>query len=574
MQNKPWLKFYEPHVPEHIEYQSRTMPEILQATAEERAYRTAMIFKGRRISYGEFNRLVDQFAAGLQQLGVKPGDRVAVHLPNCPQYPIAYYAILRIGGIVVPCNPLYQSHEMIHQLNDSGAEIIITLSSLYPLIRTIRPETPLRQVIVAQIKTFFPPLLRMLFTMVMEAKKGHRVTIAHDAATAWFSDVLQAAPARPQPVLVTPDDTAILMYTGGTTGISKAAELTHRNIYVNAYQCRVWLNAAQAQDNIMVQIPLFHCYGMTTCLNLSVLTANTMILIPDPRDVDDVIATIVRFKPTLYPGVPAIYNTINNHPHTAKYNLKSIRACISGAAGLPVEVQERFQTLTGARLVEGYGLSESSPVTHANPIFGENRIGTIGLPWPDTEVKIVDVENGRREMGVGEPGELCIRGPQVMKAYWNMPIETANVLRVGPEGGAPWLYTGDIATMDADGYFRIVDRKKDLILSTGGLKIHPREIEDLLYEYPKVLEAAVVGVPLEEGGDRVKAYVVLKPGQTATEDEIVKFCRENLAPYKVPKLVEFREALPKTIVGKVLRRQLREEELKKRSTHDQEKVPA
>lgn len=575
MQNKPWLKFYEPHVPEHIEYLPRTMPEILQATADERAYRTAMIFKGRRISFGEFNRLVDQFAAALQQLGVKPGDRVAVHLPNCPQYPITYYAILRAGGIVVPCNPLYQSHEMLHQLNDSGAEIIITLSSLYPLIKSIRSETPLRHVIVAQIKTYFPPVLRTMFTLLMEAKKGHRVEITGDAATSWFTDVLQAAPARPQPVRVTPDDTAILMYTGGTTGVSKAAELTHRNIYVNAYQCKVWINAAQAQDIIMVQIPLFHCYGMTTCLNLSVLTANTMVLIPDPRDVDDVIATIVRFKPTLYPGVPAIYNTINNHPHTAKYNLRSIRACISGAAGLPVEVQERFQNLTGARLVEGYGLSESSPVTHANPLFGENRIGTIGLPWPDTEVKIVDVETGKWEMGAGESGELCIRGPQVMKAYWNMPVETANVLRVGPEGGAPWLYTGDIATMDADGYFKIVDRKKDLILSAGGLKIHPREIEDLLYEHPKVLEAAVVGVPLEEGGgDRVKAYVVLKPGQTVTEEEIMSFCHDNLAPYKVPKSVDFRESLPKSIVGKVLRRQLREEELKKRAAQEQEKVLA
>jgi long-chain acyl-CoA synthetase len=394
--SKPWLKFYESHVPASINYPNLILPNVLRQTADNYGYRTAMLFKGQRINYREFNQAVDRFAAGLQRLGVHKGDRVALHLPNCPQYPIAYYAVLRIGGIVVPCNPLYQAHELIHQLKDSGAEVIVTLSSLYPVIKKIRSQTALRQVIVAQIKTYFPPLLRAIFTMALERSKGHYVEIAQDDDTYWFTDVLRTAPPSPQPVEVNPSDTAILMYTGGTTGISKGAELAHRNIFVNAYQCKVWLNAANAQDIIMGQLPLFHCYGMTTCLNLSVLTANTMIIIPDPRDADDVIASIVRFKPTLYPGVPAIYNTINNHPHAARYNLKSIRACISGAAGLPVEVQQRFQKLTGARLVEGYGLSESSPVSHANPIFGDNRVGTIGLPWPVTEVKIVDVESGHR----------------------------------------------------------------------------------------------------------------------------------------------------------------------------------
>ena len=565
MSNKPWLKAYEAHVPEHIDYPETPLPDVLRLTARDHADRTAMLFKGARLTYGEFDSAVNRFAAGLQRLGVKKGDRVALHLPNCPQYPIAYYATLRIGAIVVPCNPLYQSHEMTYQLNNSGAEVIVTLSSLYPLIRDIRADTRLRHVVVAQIKTYFPPLLRLLFTLLLEAKKGHRVSIAGDANTRWFSDVMKTAPSRPDPVDVRPGDTAILMYTGGTTGVSKAAQLTHRNIVVNAYQCKEWLNAPSASDIVMTQLPLFHCYGMTTCMNLSVMTANTMILVPDPRDLDDVIATIVRHKPTLYPGVPAIYNSINNYPDIGKYSLQSIRACISGAAGLPVEVQERFQALTGARLIEGYGLSEASPVTHANPLFGDNRIGTIGVPWPDTEVKIVDADTGTRVMQVGEPGELCIRGPQVMPGYWNMPDETANALRPDPAGGGAWLYTGDIATMDEDGYFRIVDRKKDLILSSGGLKIHPREIEDLLYQHPKVLEAGAVGVQLDaEHGDRVKAFVVLKPGQTATEDEIIAFCRENLASYKVPKSVEFRDALPKTAVGKVLRRQLRTEELNRR----------
>jgi long-chain acyl-CoA synthetase len=385
----------------------------------------------------------------------------------------------------------------------------------------------------------------------MEAQHGHRVDLTGEANTHWFTRLLERGPARPEPVAVAPKDLAVLMYTGGTTGISKGAMLTHRNILVNAYQCKVWLNAPEAQDTLMVQVPLFHCYGMTTCLNLAVVTANTMLLVPDPRDLDDVIHTLYRYKPTLYPGVPAIYNSINNYPDIGKYRLSSIRACISGAAGLPVEVQTRFQTLTGGRLAEGYGLSEASPVTHANPIFGDNRIGTI-----------VDVETGERVLPAGEAGELCLRGPQVMRGYWNMPSETANSLRLDPAdpGGGPWLYTGDVATMDADGYFRIVDRKKEMILGAGGYNIYPREIEDVLYQHPKVLEAAAVGVPADGLGEKVKVFVVLKAGERATAEEIVEFCRGRLAPYKVPKFVEFRAELPKTVVGKILRRQLIAEE--------------
>jgi long-chain acyl-CoA synthetase len=357
------------------------------------------------------------------------------------------------------------------------------------------------------------------------------------------------------------EDTAVLMYTGGTTGISKGAQLTHRNILVNAFQCKHWLHSPDGVEITLSQIPLFHCYGMTTCINLSVVNANTMLLVPDPRDLVDIIKTIHRFRPTLYPGVPAMYNAINNYPDLKKYDLSSIKACISGAAGLPVEVQQQFQQITGARLVEGYGLSEASPVTHANPVFGDNRIGAIGLPWPDTEVKIVDVDTGLNTLGTGEVGELCIRGPQVMKGYWNMPSETANALRPDPLGGGRWLHTGDIAVMDEDGYFRIVDRKKDMILGAGGYNIYPREIEDVLYEHPKVLEAAALGIPMEGKGERIKVYIVLKPEETATEEEIVEFCRANLAAYKVPKIVEFRSQLPKTIVGKILRRELLSEEL-------------
>jgi len=562
---KPWLKFYEPHVPEHIDYPQTTMPAILEEMARKHPERTAVIFKGTKLTYRQLNESVDRFAVALQGLGVKKGDRVAVHLPNVPQFPIAYYAILRIGGIVVPCNPLYTAREMRHQLNDSGAEIIVTLSLMYPLIKQIRADTKLCHVIVARIKTYLPPLLKLLFTLLKEKKSGHRVDISGDANTYWFTDMLAKEGAKPQPVEIGWDDTAVLMYTGGTTGVSKGAELTHKNILVNAYQCKVWLNAQEAQEVCLTALPLYHSYAMTTCMNHAVITAATMILIPDPRDLEDLLKNINDHKPTLYPGVPAMYVAINNYPDLSKYDISSIKACISGAAGLPVEVQQRFQELTGARLVEGYGLSEASPVTHANPIFGENRVGTIGVPWPDTEARIVDLETGEKVLGVGEEGELCVRGPQVMKGYWNNPEETARALRPDPEGGDPWLYTGDIAVMDEDGYFKIVDRKKDMILGAGGFNVYPREIEDVLYEHPKVMEVAAIGVPVGEKGERPKVFVVLKPGETATEEEIIAFCKENLAPYKVPKFVEFRSELPKTTVGKILRRVLLEEELKKRA---------
>jgi long-chain acyl-CoA synthetase len=325
----------------------------------------------------------------------------------------------------------------------------------------------------------------------------------------------------------------------------------------------VWLNAREAEEISLTALPLYHSYAMTTCMNLCTLTGSTMLLIPDPRDLEDVLKSLTKHKPTLYPGVPAMYVAINNYSDLSKYDVSSLKACISGAAGLPPEVQQRFQEITGSRLVEGYGLSEASPVTHANPIFGDNRVGTIGVPWPDTEVKIMDADTGERELGVGEAGELCIRGPQVMKGYWQMPTETANTLRDHGDGGGPWLHTGDVAAMDEDGYFQIVDRKKDMILGAGGYNIYPREVEDALYEHPAVLEVAAVGVPVEGKGERVKVYIVLKEGQSPTEEEIIAFCKENLAPYKVPKFVEFRDELPKTMVGKILRRVLLEEEKKK-----------
>jgi long-chain acyl-CoA synthetase len=563
-QEKPWLKFYEPHVPESVDYPTTTMPVILEETAHKYPNHIALIFKDTKIAFREYNEAVDRFAAALQGLGVKKGGRVAIHLPNCPQFPIAYYAALRIGAIVVPCNPIYTAREMRHQVSDSGAEVIVTLSSMYPIIKQIRSDTQLNHIIVAKIKTYFPAFLKLLFTLLMEKKDGHRVDISGDSNVYWFEDVLAGAPAKPTPVEVGLEDTAVLMYTGGTTGVSKGAQLTHENIMANAYQCKVWMNPEQGRGDVSVTaLPLYHSYAMTTCMNFSTIIAGAMLLIPNPRDLEDVLKSITKHQPAFYAGVPAMYVAINNYPDLSKYDVSSIKACISGAAGLPVEVQQRFQELTGARLVEGYGLSEASPVTHANPIFGDNRVGTIGVPWPDTEVKIMDADTGEKQMSVGEVGELCIRGPQVMKGYWQMPTETANTLRDHRDGGAPWLHTGDMAIMDEDGYFKIVDRKKDMILGAGGFNIYPREVEEVLYEHPKVLEAVAAGVPVEGKGERVKVYIVLKPGETATEEEFITYCKENLAPYKVPKFVEFRDELPKTMVGKILRRVLVEEEKKK-----------
>lgn len=560
-QQKPWLQFYEPHVPAHLDYPRTTLPAVLADKAAQFPNQTALIFKGARITYRYLDQAVDRLVAALEGLDVRPGDRVAVLLPNCPQFVIAYYAILRAGAIVVPCNPIYTARELSYQLTDAGARVLIALSSRMVVVRGIRDQTDLEQVVVTRIKRYFPPLLRLLFTLLRERPDGHRVDISSDPHTVWLRDLLARAPAQPQPVTIDDDDTAVLMYTGGTTGLSKGAQLTHRNILVNAYQGVVWSNARETEGAILATLPLFHSYGMTLCMNSAILVAVPIILVPDPRDIGDIIKTIHRHRPTLYPGVPAMYVAINNYPNLAHYDLSSIQACTSGAAPLPVEVQERFQKITGGRLVEGYGLSEASPVTHGNPTYGDCRIGTVGIPWPDTDAKIVDLETGLDPLPVGAEGELCVRGPQVMRGYWQMPTETANVLRDHGDGGPPWLHTGDIATIDEDGYFRIVDRKKEMILGAGGFNVYPREVEEVLYEHPKVMEAAAIGVPAGDKGERIKAFVVLIPGATTTEEELIAFCRQNLAPYKVPSAVEFRDQLPKTLVGKVLRRALRDQEV-------------
>jgi long-chain acyl-CoA synthetase len=553
---RPWLQHYDAGVPAHLDYPQQTMDQILAESAGRAPGAVLTVFKGARLTYGKVDRLVDRMAAGLQLLGLQEGDRVVIHLPNCPQFVITYYAILRAGGIAVPCNPAYVGREMEHQLNDSGAEIAVTMTSFYPTIRAVRGRTPLRHVIVAKLKTYLPVPLCLLFTLFRERSSGHALCISGEANTHWFGDVLRSARSRPQRTAVNLDQTAVLMYTGGTTGIPKGAQLTHRNLVVNAAQCAFWLRTTERGASLLTALPLFHSYAMTTCMNHAVFVGGSMILVPDPRDLSDVLGTIHKHRPTVYPGVPAMYVAINNSRDavSGRYDLGSIEACISGAAALPTEVQESFQQVSGAHLVEGYGLSEASPVTHINPVFDRVAGGFIGIPVPDTDAKIVDLETGTRELSPGEVGELCVRGPQVMKGYWNAPSETAAVLREG------WLYTGDIATMTESGYFRLVDRKKDIILGAGGYNIYPREIEDVLYEHPKVKEAVAAGIPWGDKGERVKVWVVLREGQEATADEILRFCADRLAPYKRPKAVEFRNDIPKTLVGKMLRRLLVEEE--------------
>jgi len=398
-------------------------------------------------------------------------------------------------------------------------------------------------------------LLRLLFALSKEKKDGHRVELA-TKEDFWFRDLLDQTPSNPRPVEVQAEDTACLLYTGGTTGVPKGAQLSHRNLVSNAVAGNLLARAYEAQDVTIGALPLFHSYGMTSAMNMPIAGAGTVVLIPDPRDVLHVMGSISKHRATFYPGVPTMYVAINNHPQVKEFDLSSIRVCLSGAAPLPREVQETFQAVTGGRLVEAYGLTETSPGTHVNPPYGQSKIGTIGLPWPDTDARIVDVDTGEQELPVGEIGELIIQGPQVMKGYWQRPTETANVLREHPAfGPGTWLHTGDIARMDEEGYFQIVDRKKDMIIC-GGFNVYPRDVEEVLFQHPAVQEAAVVGLPDEYRGETVKAFVVLKEGMTATEQEIVDFCSEHLAKYKVPRTVEFRTELPKSTVGKVLRREL------------------
>ncbi len=552
----PWLRFYEPGVPHTLTYPEIPVPALLEATAARVGEAPATVFFGATMSYRTLETLASRFAGVLQQRGLRPGSRVSVHLPNCPQFLIAYYGILKAGGIAVPFNPLYVEREIAHQLVDSGAEIAVTLDMFYPRIEAIRQQTQVREVIVTGIHDHFPPHLRMLYPLKAR-REGHAVSVPRRPDVHRWRPLLGAAsPAAP--VRTDPTHPAVLLYTGGTTGTPKGAVLTHRNLVANVLQTRSWYTRPRAAtDSTLAVLPFFHSYGMTSVMNYAVSLGLRLLLLPRFQ-IDDVLRTINRYHPTLFPAVPTIYTALVNHPNVKQFNLRSISACISGAAPMPVELQAQFEALTGGRLVEGYGLTEAGPVTHTNPIFGVRKVGSIGIPIPDTDARIMDVETGTRAVNPGELGELIIQGPQVMAGYWNNPNETAQTLRGG------WLYTGDLATMDLDGYFFIVDRKKEMII-TGGLNVYPREVEEVLYAHAAVVEAAAIAVPDAYRGEVVKAFVVLKDGAQTTADDLIAHCRGRLAPFKVPKTIEFRTQLPKSLIGKILRRVLVEEDRAKRA---------
>jgi long-chain acyl-CoA synthetase len=578
----PWLRFYDARTPHTLTYPPVPLDRFLDDAARDCPDRTAITFVlkyalgdrlriGTTMTYRRLREQVDRFATALADLGVKKGDRVAVMLPNSPQFVIAFFAAMRLGSIVVNTNPTYTPPEIQHQLADSGAETIILLNLFLPRLRKVQPELPqLKRVIVTTIDD----VLRFPFNaLVRHAQRQEpdwvEVTPAQD--TFQFAELIARYPPASPRVEQTPDDVALFQYTGGTTGVPKAAMLTHRNLVANTLQACSWLPDSQrGGERMMCAIPFFHVYGMTVGMCFAIAMAAAMIIVPNPRPIDNVMHVLQRERATLFPGVPAMYIGIVNHPDVGSYNLTSVRACISGAAPLPMEVQERFGAITGGRLVEGYGLTETAPITHCNPVFGLRKSGSIGIPLPNVEAQIVDLETSTViPLGSDAAGELLIRGPMVMQGYWNRPQDTADSLSA--DG---WLRTGDIAKTDADGYFYIVDRKKDMIIASG-YKVLPREVEEVLFAHPAVQEAAVAGVPDPYRGETVKAYIVPKAGMQLTEEEVIAHCRASLAPYKVPKLVEFRAELPKTAIGKVLRRILVAEEQQKlaeRQAQEQERA--
>ena len=551
MNDRPWLQHYDEGVPQTLEYPDIPLFGLLEQAAKNFPDRPCTIFKGAKISYREMDEKSDRLAAGLAALGVKKGDRVGIFMPNTPQFVMAYFAILKAGGVVVATNPLYSGREIEHQMNDSGVEVMLVMSNFYQTIKQVQPRTRIRQVIVTNIKEALPPVLGFLFGLTQEKKGGFRVEL--ERGDIWLPDLLEKHAADSRPDLeISSQDTALFQYSGGTTGVPKAAIGLHRNLVSNSIQMYHYVpDLVDGEEVFLMAIPLFHVYGMVAGMCWAIKTAAAMVMVPNPRDLKDVLESIQKYGVTVYPGVPTMYNAINNHPDVlaGKYNLSTIRACISGSAPLLRETKEKFEALTGGKLVEGYGLSETPTATHCNPLYGYNPPGSIGLPFPDVDCRIISLDDEVTELGVDEIGELVIKGPQVMKGYHNMPTETENALRDG------WLYTGDIARMDRDGYFYIVDRKKEVI-KPGGFQVWPRTVEEAIAENPKVLEVGVAGIPDPHRGETVKAWVVLKPGETASEEDIKEWCRERLAKFEVPTHVEFRDELPKTTVGKILRREL------------------
>jgi long-chain acyl-CoA synthetase len=543
---KPWLKNYDLWAPAEINPPNQPLYQILQIASGAYREKPAVAFMGAFIDFGEAKKLVDLLATALQKLGVVKGDRVGIMLPNCPQYLLSFFAVVRLGAIVVNVNPIYTPREVEMVAKDSGMRAIIALDLLAPNIFGIRANTAIEYVIVTSLLDY--------------SATPDKAPPTPEGALSFKSLIGGVDEVDLPRVEIDPaEDVAVLQYTGGTTGVPKGAMLTHRNLYTNTLQSWAWAGplTRQGDERYLMVIPYFHIYGQTVGLLLGAW--NGAMQIPIPKfDPNLLIEAIKQYKPTFFPGAPTLYISMLNHPEIKSCGLENVRRFNSGSAPLPLEVIERFEKMSGAMLYEGYGLTEASPTTHSTPTLAKRKIGSIGLPFPSTDCKIVDLETGERVVPVGEAGELCVRGPQVMKGYWNRPEETAIALRDG------WLYTGDVARMDEDGFFYIVQRKKDMII-VSGFNVYPNEVEDVLFTHPAVLEAAVIGVPDQYRGEAVKAFITLRPGANATADEVIEFCRANLAKYKVPSLIEFMPSLPKSAVGKVLRRELREMEAKKES---------
>lgn len=552
LSNKPWLRHYPVEVPPTYNYPKQNLAQFLIQTAERYPQVHALDFLGKKMTYAELLEKSYRFARTLQRLGINKGDRVAIMLPNCPQAVIAYYGTLLIGGIVVMTNPLYMPRELEHQLTDSGARLIVTLDALVQRVQNSMGTKPLEFILVTSIQDALPFPKNLLYP-IKAKKDGMAAHVTYNEQVLSFKELLKQSSGDPIQVPVSADkDLALLQYTGGTTGFAKGVMLTHSNLVANTLQTKLWFyRSRQGMERYMAALPFFHVFGLTVLLNQAVALGGTLILVPR-FEINQVLQTIHKKKPTVFPGAPTMYVAIINHQAIGSYDLSSINVCISGAASLPLEVQTRFETITGGKLIEGYGLTEASPVTHANNIWEKRKTGSIGIPFPDTDAKIVQPDT-LEEVPLGEIGELAVKGPQVMKGYWNQPEETYKCLKDG------WLLTGDLGRMDEDGYFYILDRRKDLIIA-GGYNIYPREVEEVLFEHPDVEEAIVAGIFDPYRGETVKAYIVPRAGAVPDADELKQWCKEKLAAYKVPKVYEFRDSLPKTLAGKVLRRKLIEEE--------------
>jgi len=555
--SKPWLKSYGRGVPEHIDYEEVSLNEFLARSAADYPERDALVFQGYRVSFRKLKDMVDRFARCLTDFGITKGDAVSILLPNVIPCVVAYFAIMRCGAIAVMNNPLYSDRELERQFNDSGSRVLITIDRLAERMITLRPKTQIKEIVYTSIGDYLPFHKRILFPLM--AKRNERTAPVREAVDLyrWKEIISRYAPDPPR-VMIDFDDVAMYQYTGGTTGVSKGVMLTNANLSTQVQAMRAWFPRFERGEEIILgALPFFHVFGLSTVMNLAVYLAWTNILIHRPRP-EVLLAAIEEFKPTFVPLVPTMYIGMMNHPTIKKTDMTSLKGCFSGSAPLPVEVIHDFEKITGRTIIEGFGMTETSPVTHINPFNGGvPKVGSVGVPISDTVCRIVDLEEGRVDMPLGERGELLIQGPQVMKGYKGMSEETATTLKEG------WISTGDVATMDEDGYFYIVGRKKDMIISRGN-NVYPRDIDQVLYTNPKVQEVCTIGVPDAERGEIVKVFLVLKEGEQATEKEMIDFCKDKLARYKWPSEIDFREKLPKTKAGKILRTELRQEELKKR----------